>query len=257
VLALFALLIALDPAGAQEASAKPEHHLVDMVVAQVDSTVITFSELVAETRLVLLKTGGAELARAGNLSESLFSAVLRSMVVRELVLGEVRRLKLRDVPDTEIKGALDALRRRFVTAADFERFLEKSGFSEPGARRSGDLDAPPSLIAIVTADLEVERFLDVRVRRNIIVRESEVVACHDANAALFRDRSTEEARAEIRTRLEDQQRERALLSLISTLEKRAAIRYTPGFEPPAPTRPGDSGGLQCPETKTRPAIDAP
>lgn len=250
MIALFALLLAQ----------APEHHLVDMVVAQVDSSVITFSELVAETRLVLLKTGGAELARVGTLSDALFAAVLRTMVVRELVLNEVRRLKLRDVPDPEIKAALEVLRSRFVAPADFERFLEKSGFSEPGVQRTNELDAPPSLIAIVTADLQVERFLDVRVRRNIIVRESEVIACHEANAELFRELSPTDARAEIRMRLEDEQRERALFALISSLEKRATVRYTPGFEPPPPTRMGENGengGLVCPSPKKQASEQAP
>lgn len=249
---MFAPVIALC---AWFASASPEtpetSHLVDMVVAQVDSSVITFSELVSETRLVLLKTGGPELARAATLSQSLLSAVLRSMIIRELVLGEIRRLKLGDVPDKEVKAALELLRRRFVTPADFERFLERAGFSEPGAEKARDFDAPPSLVSVVKSDLLSEWFLDVRVGRNIVVRESDVATCWEANRALFENATLSDVAPRIRERLKEEQRDRAIETLVVSLERRASVRYTPGFEPP-PREPDNEGGLRCPTSRSEP-----
>src|SRR5215831_13043573 len=97
VCALAAAAIGAEPAP------KPDYHLVDMVVAQVDATVITLSRLVAETRLVLLREADAEVARASTLSQGLLNTVLKLIVQRELLLGEVRRLKLRDIPDIEVQ----------------------------------------------------------------------------------------------------------------------------------------------------------
>lgn len=217
-----------------------------MVVAQVDSTVITFSELLSETRLVLLRTGGPELARAQNLDQKLLNAVLRSIVVRELVLGEVRRLKLRDVPDSEVKAAIEQLRRRFVTPADFERFLEKSGFSEPGTEKMRELEAPASLVATVTADLSLERFLEVRVRRNLVARDSELIACYEANHDYFEGKPFALVKDELKQKLEEEQRDRAIENMVAGLERRAMVRYTPGFEPP-PREPAEEAGFHCPE----------
>ena len=100
-----------------------EERLVDMVVAQVDATVITFSELMAETRLVLLRTRGLELARSGAISEPLMLSLLRSIVHRELILGEVRRLNLQ-VPEEEVERTIAALRRKFPTPEDYQRFMD-------------------------------------------------------------------------------------------------------------------------------------
>lgn len=227
-----------------------EYRLIDMVVAQVDSTVITFSELVAETRLVLLRTGGPELARAGSLSQSLLSAVLRTIVIRELVLGEVRRLKLRDAPESEVRKAIEAIRQAFVSDADYQRFLEKSGFFEPGMEPVRDLDAPASLVAVITAELQVERFIDVRVRRNVSVRESDVVLCYEVNKARI-GRPYLEVKDEVRARLEAQRGDRAMEVLVDQLEKRATIRYAPSFEPPLKSEDNvQSIGIVCPEPRS-------
>jgi hypothetical protein len=242
------LLMAADPATTTPRTESPEYRLIDMVVAEVDSTVITFSELVAETRLVLIRTGGPELARAGSLSQSLLSAVLRSIVVRELILGEVRRLKLRDVPEPEVKKAIEHVRSQFVSPSDYQRFLEKSGFLEPGAEMLRALDAPPSLVAVVTQELLVERFLDVRVRRNVAVRESEVVLCYEANKERI-GRPYAEVKNQVRLRFEEQRADRALEALVDQLERRATVRYSPSFEPPPKVDDGAAAiGIECPET---------
>ena len=250
-IALGALLVLATPNIEEGKSDVAAYRLIDMVVAQVDSTVITFSELVSETRLVLLRTGGPELARAGTLSQGLLAAVLRSIVVRELILGEVRRLKLRDVPETEVKKAIDGVKVLFPSSADYQRFLEKSGFSEPGSTMVNNLDAPASLVAVVNAEIQVERFLDIRVRRNIAVRESEVVLCYEANKVRI-GRPYQNVRDQVRLRLEEQRAERGMVVLVDGLERRATVRYAPNFEPPPKAdEAAQMIGIVCPETEQR------
>lgn len=230
--------------------AKPASHLIDMVVAQVDAAVITLSELVAETRLVLLKTAGAEVARASYLSQGLLNAVLKNIVSRELLLSEVRRLKLRDVPDQEMQQALEGIQKRFTDPADYERFLVKSGFREPGTEMIRGFDAPASLLAIVTAERQVERFLEVRVRKGT-PRESDVEACYEANRVQVGPRTLDELRGEIQARLAEQERERAIAMLLEQLAKRVTIRYAAGFEPNEPIGTiAVSIGLECPPPKS-------
>lgn len=238
LLALFAV------AAPGEGASEP--HLVDMVVARVDTTVITLSELVRETRLVLLQTGGPEVARAAQLSDGLLASVLRNMVSRELLLGEVRRLKLRDVPELEVRRAIEHLREAFASPADYERFLERAHFLEPGAGEARALGAPAGLVEIILAELQVERFLDVRVRRNVVVRDAEISRCFEANRASFGGRTLDEVRGVISARLMEQHQERALRALIAQLERRANVRFTAGFDAAAPG-PEPRVGLDCPE----------
>src|SRR5213075_1232862 len=101
----------------------------------------------------------------------------------------------------------------------------------------------------------LERFLDVRVRRNIVVRDAETLACYDANRAYFEGRQFEAVKAQIVLRLKEIETERAIESLVASLEKRASVRYTPGFEPP-PREP-EEGGFFCPATQKPKSETAP
>lgn len=231
--------------GAARAADGAEHHLIDMVVAQVDATVITLSELVAETRLYLLRTGGPEVARAARLSQGLLTRVLRVIVSRELLLGEIRRLKLRDVPDQDVARAIADLERRFAAPSDWQRFLERTGLREAGP--AGRFGAPSGLVAIVLAELEVERFLDVRIRRNLSVRESDLVLCYEVNRPLFGAQPLDEVRERIRERILEDREIRARDALVRDLEKKVTVRYAPGFELEATDEPEEGFGLRCPE----------
>ena len=72
---------------------QPEREIsqvVDMVVASVDKRIVTLSELLAETRLVLLRQSGPTRARAASIDRELLSAVLRNILARNLLLSEAR-----------------------------------------------------------------------------------------------------------------------------------------------------------------------
>ena len=212
-----------------------------MVIAEVDTTVITYSELLAETRLVLVRSGGPRLALAQSLSKPLVLAVLRAMVHRELLLAEMRRLQLGKAPEDGVLDALSSVRRRFATDGDYLRFLERAGFAELGAE---DL-APQSLLAILRAEQQVDRFLDIRIRLAAVISEADLYACYQANAARFSGRSFAQVQDLLRNTLQAQREREALKSLVEQLARRARIQYAKGYEPgPLQEEPS---ALRCPK----------
>src|SRR5688572_11456624 len=211
-----------------------------MVVAQVDSTVITLSEVMAETRLLLLRTRGLELARSGAISRPLMLSLLRSVVHRELILGEVRRLNLQ-VPEEEVERALAAVRRKFPTPEDYQRFTDLTGFRDPVSGQT------PLLSAVVRSELQAERYLDLRVRLNVVIPDVDLMRCYEANESKFFGRSFSEMKPRIQLVLRDQQEQRALAELIEQLESRAKIRYSPGFDPGPTEAAPTSVAFRCPE----------
>jgi hypothetical protein len=244
-----------------EPGPQPEYHLVDMVVAQVDATVITLSRLVSETRLMLLREADAEVARASSLSQDLLNTVLGLIVQRELLLGEVRRLKLRDIPESEVEKQIAEIKLRFATDVDYERFLEKAGLKQPGAPMMKGLDAPPSLVAILLSELQASHFLSFRVGHTPPIRESDVKLCYEANRARFGDLpiTDENVKKAIEDRIKSQERTRARRALIDQLARRATIRYADKFEPPAEANEkvtpfdgadAESLGFVCPERRS-------
>jgi hypothetical protein len=217
-----------------------EARLVDMVVAQVDSTVITLSEVTAEARLLLLRTRGLELARSGLVGRPLMLSLLRSMVHRELILGEVRRLNLQ-VPEEEVERSLAAVRRKFPTPEDYQRFMDLTGFRDPVSGQT------PLLSAVIRSELQAERYLDLRVRLNVVIPESDLLRCYEANESKFFGRAFAEMKPRIQLVLQDQREQRVLADLLEQLETRAKIRYSPGFDPGPPDTAPTSVAFQCPE----------
>jgi hypothetical protein len=234
-----ALLVSAGPGGTGE-------RVVDMMVAQVDSSVITWSELVAEARLALLRRRGPEAARTAVLNDELLASVLRTMMSRELLLAEARRLQLRDPTDAEVDRALGELESRFEAAGDFKRFLMRIGFSVKNDKER----APAGLLAIVQAEIKVEAFLALVIRQNAAEIGKEAVArcVADHQGAIF-----ESDAKEILMRQEQTARLRAL---IAQLEKKAAIRYDERFRQDSVLGPDtpDPDEIRCEPPKPAPAL---
>jgi hypothetical protein len=208
-----------------------EFRLVDQVVAEVGESVITLSELQAETALTLLRTGGRALVEA-YLSRptelGLRDAVLRNRVLRELLAGESNRLQLREVPDAEVRAELRKLFDLFGTAGDAQRVLERVGFSvDPNA---DPLFASPGLVATVRAELQVERFVELRIQPLIRVDDAALLRCFEGRSAYFAGRALDEVRPFIEAQLREEQQELALRALLFELLKKTAPRFAPGFE---------------------------
>lgn len=245
---LLVLLLSLAPLASGRAD--PDRGvLVDAVAARVNARVITLSELIAEARLALLRTRGPRVAATGAMTEALLAAVLRATVHRELLLTEIRRLNLREVPDEEVRRAALALERRFATRAQFERFLEHAGFrgSGPPAEEAHEPELPSLLGSILRAEREVERFLDVRIRLEEPIDPAELRACYDANAERFEGLGFADVRPRIKEALERQREQASFESLLEQLEARADVQYLPPFSrsPPAELEPSPLG-FRCP-----------
>jgi hypothetical protein len=244
-LAVLSSLLGADPGPAEARTMR----VIDLVVAQVDTAVITLSELIAETRLVMLRTGGADQARSEALSEGLLHAVLRSMVTRELLLAEARRLQLRGIAQAELDHAVEDVRGRFETAGDYYRFLERIGLgSSDGV--AAERGTPPALIAILRAELEVQRFVTLRIRPSIAVREVEVGRCYEENKELLGGEPLARVRPMIEQTIREARADLALGSLVLQLAKKATLRFAPGFEVEVPSAPerGEGRGtlsLRC------------
>ena len=235
-------------ADARPASDPAEHdRLVDMVVADVDGAVITYSELLAEANLLLLDTRGPRIAQNARLTRRLLRAVLLSMVHRELLLGEIRRLQLRPVSGSDIDRRLLELRRRFDDEAGWQRFLVAAGFRDP---IDTDLRAPEDLRARLRAEAQVDQFLDVRIRLNIVVTDQDVSRCYQLRRSNFGDAELYLVAPRIEAQIRQQRESSALEALLEQLETRATVRYDPEFEPDR-TRPktparAPGSGFQCP-----------
>ena len=188
------------------------------------------------------------MARAARLSRPLLRAVLLSMVHRELLLGEIRRLQLRPVDGSEVDRRLVKLRRRFADERSWQRFLVSSGFRDPDSQ---ELQVPAALRARLRAEAQVDRFLEVRVRLNVVVTDRDVADCFAARRTVFGSAGVEVVGPRVRAQLRRQREANALADLLEQLTGRAQLRYHPRFEP-ARTRPrpevrAPGSGFTCPD----------
>jgi hypothetical protein len=174
------------------------------------------------------------------ISQPLMLSVLQAMVHRELILGEVRRLNLQ-VPEDELERALAAVRRKFPTPEDYQRFMDLTGFRDPVTGQT------PLLSAVLRSELQAERYLELRVRLDVVIPESDLERCFEANAGKFFDRTFAQMKPRILLVLREQREQKQLAELIAQLEARAKIRYSPGFDPGPRTAEETSVAFECPE----------
>jgi len=222
---------------------------VDHVVAEVGQAVVTRSELESEARLALLRARGPQVARTVALGEPLLRSVLKSMAQRELLLAEARRLSIREASQEEVDQRVQALFAAFSSRSDALRFFERVGFSVPPELEPGR--APPGLVDQVRAEVQVIRFVELRVRPSVIVKPSDVEACYTVNRARFGAIPLEEARRTIEATLREAASDRALTAILTQLEKKTPVRTARGLElGPIAGASAPSVGLVCPEPKT-------
>ena len=208
--------------------------LVDYTVAEVDGTVVTRSELVAEARLTLLRGYGPSVARTAELTPELLSALLEVVVHRKLLLAELRRLQLEQVPPGTLEKARDVLRSRFSGPQEQAAFWVAVGLARP--TETYDRTAPPALEAILREEIAVDLFVDVRIRAGIVLDEQAVVRCIEANSQIFSGKPLDQTRARVRARLREQHEQEALSRLLGQLKRRADLRYPTSLKPVAGER---------------------
>jgi len=239
-LCLLLAATSVDPApipGPTNASSEGEGQVIDLVVAEVGDEVITLSELIAETGWVLVRTRGPEVALEGGLPRSLLRSVLESMVNRQLLLQELRRLQLEDMEPGAVDAEFSRFARRFASDAQAAAFYSSYGYEEPEPGQP-----PPLLARRIRIDLRVDRFLTMRLETKVDL--ADVQRCLQVERARFEDVPRAEARRRVTERMQAQLRERALDRLLSDLRSQTTVVYTPGYGPIPGT--GEGSEFSCP-----------
>ncbi|MBX2813220.1 MAG: hypothetical protein KTR25_15505 [Myxococcales bacterium] len=226
--------------------------VVEQSVAQVDRTVFTFSELLLEARLMMIRQaekldglvlplGPAEreelfavlAGKDGSVKmqemAKFFTAVLSLIVQRALLMTEVQRLQLREVAPEDIQTAYErliAMVRSKAVHDDADRILSEAGFGPINGH-----EPTPALAAILRSERAVDRIEAFRRASRRDIPEEDLKACYESLAvALGRP-----GYAAIRASLEREMRSRRfaarLREQLQQLAQRVEVRYSPPFRP--------------------------
>jgi len=183
--------------------------LVDAVLAEVEGQVITASDAALARALSLFGLSPSSEAIGYDDAERLITA--------RLVVNEARRLGIGGTED-EVEQAWEAAARRVGGEAVLDGWLEQAGVGRAWAR------------AMVAADFDWRRFIDLRFRAFVFVPVDDVLA------ELGPGDHSPAARARVRAALEEREVERRLGEWRAETERRVTVRRLLG--------PGDS--VACP-----------
>lgn len=178
--------------------------LLDRIVASVDHTVITLSELnqaVAFNRAL----GGGDHAR-------IREETLEGLVNRELLVQEARRLRFVEVTDQDVSAEIEMLRKRLGSEKAFEAFL-----AEVSVTRE-------QLAAMLGERLLVERFVEKKIGLFIRVSRDEAQDYFDRNPDRFKGKRFSEVQKAITAGLQEQKLEAQMAKYLAELRSKADIR---------------------------------
>ena len=187
--------------------------VIDRVAAIVSGTVILLSDARAELALGLYDPGAAR---------DPIEAAMRRLIDRQLVLDEAGRGDRVEVDPAALGQALDAVRQRFASDAEYRRALAGLGLDERGLQRL--------VRDTLTARLYVERRFD----SVLPPTEEELREYYASHAARFvrngRQQTYEDALADLTAVVQQERREQAVAAWMDRLRRRADIRevYQPG-----------------------------
>jgi hypothetical protein len=187
--------------------------LVDAVVAEVDGTVVTASDVALARALGLFGLAPSQ--------GKLLAGDLARYVDAWLVVLEARQLGI--IPDARARAeAWEAAARRFDGDTGLLAWLDRIGVSQDWAQRA------------VAANLEWRQFIDLRFRAIAFVPEREL------SEALGPGSHPPATRARVRARLEAEAASRSLETWLDQARARVPIRWillrADGVENPLPPR---------------------
>lgn len=180
--------------------------VLDHVVASVNREVITLSELRQAADFNAAMQGGS------TDRNHLEAETLGGLINRRLLLQEARRLAFADVSPRDIRGEMEALKKRFPAENDFNRFLQRLGMTEE------------QLGIMLGERLIVERFLEKKVGLFVRVSREEVRAYYDANSTEYAGRTFQEASRSIAALLSLQKTDQQVAQYLLSLRSRADVR---------------------------------
>ncbi len=190
------MLLAVRAAGPARAEASGEM-FVDAVLAEVEGQVVTASDVALARALSLFGASPA--------AEPIRHADVERLITARLVVNEARRLGIGATGD-DVEQAWDAATRRVGGPARLDRWLEQAGVGRAWAQ------------SLLAADLEWQRFTDLRFRSFVFV------PVDDVRAALGPGDHSLEAQARVRAELEAREIERRLAEWRIETERRVTVR---------------------------------
>jgi hypothetical protein len=197
-MALAVLAPAAMPLGAQ---------VMDRVVAVVSGTVITLSDARAALALGLVDPGAAR---------DPIDPAVRWLIDRQLVLDEAGRGDRVDVEPAALGQALDGVRQRFASDADFSLALAGFGLDEKGLQR------------LVRGTLTARMYVERRFDSVLPPTDEELREYYASHAARFvrngRPLTFEDALAELTAVVQQERRDQAVSAWMDRLRRRADIR---------------------------------
>jgi len=186
--------------------------VVDRVIAVVSGTVIMLSDARAALTLGLFDAGGAP---------DPVEAAMRWLIDRQLVLDEAGRGDRVEVDSAALSDALDRVRQRFASEAEYRSAQQSLGLDDAGVRR------------FVRATLMFRQYVERRIESVLPATEEELREYYAKHAARFvrngRQLSFEDSLADVTAALQQQRREQATTAWMDRLRRRADIRevYVP------------------------------
>jgi hypothetical protein len=181
--------------------------VVDRVAAVVSGTVILLSDTRAALALGLFDPGAAR---------DPIDAAMRWLIDRQLVLDDAGRGDRVDVEPAALGQALDGVRQRFASDADYLRALAGLGLDEKGLQR------------LVRGTLTARLYLARRFESVLPPTEEELREYYASHAARFvrngRQLTFEDALADLTAVVQQERREQAVSAWMDRLRRRADIR---------------------------------
>jgi hypothetical protein len=198
---LLRLAIVLLPVLLGHASARAE--LVDRVVAYVNHTVITLSELDQAVAFNRALSGDRATIR---------EETLEGLINRQLLVQDARRLRFVEITDQDVSAEMDELRRRLGSEKAFDSFL-------------ADIDASREQLSRMLAErLLVERFVEKKIGLFIRVSRDEAQDYFNSHPDRFKGMRFAEVQKAITSGLQEMKMEEEMGKYLSELKSKADIR---------------------------------
>jgi peptidyl-prolyl cis-trans isomerase SurA len=179
--------------------------IIDRIVAVVNGSVITLSDVEAARRFGLIEVEGADLRGA-----------VERTIDRRLALAEVERYSPPEPSPARLDEVMAAARARFPSGAAFDAALKETGLTADQLRRH------------LRDGLRLRTYEEQRFGFAIQHREEDLRAFFQANPDRFRrggaPAAFEDVRAEVRTALIEQRTAQGIQEWIAGLRRRAEIR---------------------------------
>lgn len=180
--------------------------IIDRVLAVVDNSVITQSDVVAAMRLGLEKAPGAA---------DPTSAVLDSLIERRLMLAEAERYAPPEPSDADVNLRLEQVRLSFPSADAFRAVLAQTGLDEAQLRRH------------VRDDLRIDAYLQQRFGSAVQPSEEQTLDYYRAHPDQFSRAGTlrpyDDAHDDARRALVAERRRALIRDWVAGLRRRADI----------------------------------